>query len=76
MINSRMTRERAESNFHPKSERSEKGSAVRTIQASRLLVQAKSAKLKELRLARDATIIVAPAKPAKPAKSRRTKQGA
>jgi hypothetical protein len=68
-----MTRERAESNFQPKSQRSDKGSAVRTIESSRLLVQAKSAKLKELRLARDATIVVAPVKPAK---SRRTKQGA
>ena len=73
MINSRMTRERAEGSFQPKGERSDKGSALRTIEASRVLVQAKSAKLKELRLARDATIVVAPDKPGK---SRRTKRGA
>ena len=73
MTNSRMMRERAESNFHPKSERSEKVSAVRTLEASRVLVQAKSAKLREIRLARDATIVVAPVKPGK---SRRTKQDA
>ena len=62
MVNSRHASERAERSFLPKIERDEKGSAMRTIESGRILVQAKSAKLKALRLEREATIALPPPK--------------
>ncbi|MCB8840525.1 hypothetical protein [Aurantimonas sp. VKM B-3413] len=62
MVKSRIARERAERSFLPKIEQDEKGSAMRTIESGRILIQAKSAKLKALRLERDATITLPAAK--------------
>ena len=65
MINSRMARERAEREFLSPAEREDINSESRTLETGRLDVQAKTAKLKALRLAHEAKLALEPAKPKK-----------
>ncbi|MBB3949931.1 hypothetical protein [Aureimonas jatrophae] len=60
MDRSTTSKNEAERLFPSHDHRSEKGSAMRTIAAQTAATQSKSARLKALRLARDATIVVAP----------------
>ena len=62
MLNSRIARERAERQFLPPVERNEKGSAMGMIAADAETVRAKTLYLRELRLARDATVPAPPVK--------------
>ena len=62
MQNSKTVRDSAERHFYPQTDRDEKGSAMRTIAAQSTATQAKSARLRALRLAQEATIVVEPVK--------------
>ena len=62
MKHSTKARENAERHFFPVRDRDEKGSAMSTISADALVVRQKSARLRELRLAHEATIFVTPVK--------------
>ncbi|KQQ89392.1 hypothetical protein [Aureimonas sp. Leaf324] len=62
MDSSTKSRAAAERHFQPHDTRPEKGSAMRTIAAQQAATQDKTARLRALRLAQAATIIVAPEK--------------
>lgn len=62
MDSSTKSREQAERHFAPNTNRAEKGSAMRTIAAQTAAMQDKTARLRALRLAQEATVVVAPVK--------------
>lgn len=68
MQNATRLRESAERHFLPQHDRDEKGSAMATIQADADANRVKTDRLRALRLARDATIVVAPMKPKRASK--------
>ena len=62
MDSSTQSRTQAERHFRPNNNRPEKGTAMETIAAQHAATQDKTARLRALRLAREATIVVAPEK--------------
>lgn len=62
MISSKTARENAQRLFRPKRQRDEKGSTMCTVEADSLAVKTKTALLRAQRIAREATIIIAPLK--------------
>ncbi len=71
MDNSTRLQAQAERHFQPTDNRSEKGSAMRTIAAQNAATQDKSARLKALRLARDAVVVTEPPKPKRSARGKK-----